>query len=61
MTQEQNNIGGKNDKRTKNNPIPESLYAESMLYAIKANILWHKYKNKDEYKETKKKRSPLNK
>ena len=32
-----------------------------MLYAIKANILWHKYKNKDEYKETKKKRSPLNK
>ena len=38
MTQEQNH-GGKNDKRTIN-PIPEP-YAESMLYAvaIRANIM----------------------
>ena len=27
-----------------NNPIPESSYAESNAVAIKANILWHKYK-----------------
>ena len=38
MTQEQNTIGGKNDKRTIN-PIPESLYAESNAVAIKANIM----------------------
>ena len=45
-------------KGPKNNPSP-SHYAESNAVAIKANILWHKYENKDEYKETKKKRSPL--
>jgi len=34
-------------KRTKNNPIPESSYAESNAVAIKANILWHKYEKGD--------------
>ena len=43
MTQEQNTNGGKNDKRTKNNPSPSHIYAESNAVAIKANILWHKY------------------
>ena len=38
MTQEQNTNGGKNDKRTKNNPSP-SHYAESNAVAIKANIM----------------------
>ena len=48
MTQEQNTNGGKNDKRTKNNPSPSHIYAESMLYAIAILelILWHKYKTR---------------
>jgi hypothetical protein len=42
--------GGKNDKRT-NNPIPESLYAESNAVAIKAiyygiNMIKDKYQEK---------------
>ena len=36
MTQEQNTNGGKNDKRTKNNPSPSHIYAESNAVAIKA-------------------------
>ena len=60
MTQEQNTIGGKNDKRTKNNPSPSHYMLNPMLYAIKA-IYYGININKDEYKETKKKRSPLNK
>ena len=58
MTQEQNTNGGKNDKRTKNNPSLSHYMLNPMLLLLKL-ILWHKYKNKDEYKETKKKRSPL--
>ena len=33
-------------KRTKNNPIPESSYAESNAVAIEL-ILWHKYKTRE--------------
>ena len=46
MTQEQNTNGGKNDKRTKNNPSPSHIYAESnaVCYCYLELILWHKYK-----------------
>ena len=58
MTQEQNTNGGKNDKRTKNNPIPESYMLNPMLYAIAILelILWHKYKTR---KKGKSKHSPI--
>ena len=46
MTQEQNTNGGKNDKRTINNPSPSHYMLNPMLYAIAILelILWHKYK-----------------
>ena len=40
---EQEHYGGKNDKRTKNNPSPSHYMLNPMLLLLKL-ILWHKYK-----------------
>ena len=51
MTQEQNTIGGKNDKRTKNNPSPSHYMLNPMLLLLKL-ILWHKYEREIVSNET---------
>ena len=39
MTQEQNTNGGKNDKRTKNNPSPSHYMLNPMLLLLKLYIM----------------------
>lgn len=51
-------FGGKNDKKGPKHSFLSPML-NPMLYAILELILWHKYENKDEYKETKKKEKSL--
>ena len=58
MTQEQNTNGGKNDKRTKNNPSPSHIYAESNAVAIKAIYYGINIKTRMNIKKPKKREVP---